>query len=133
VTKGRLIVVFGCGGDRDAGKRPMMGEAAAELSDYPIVTSDNPRSEDPDDIISEIVPGIEKHGLRRMGLAKAKSGERGYMVEADRKAAIALATQLAKEGDTILIAGKGHEPYQEQNGEKKHFDDVEEATKALGG
>ena len=133
VTRGKVIVVFGCGGDRDQGKRPLMGEAAAELSDVPVITSDNPRSEDPDDIIAEITPGLEKHGLRRMGAQKAKSGEKGYLVEADRAAAIALAVSLAKEGDTVLIAGKGHEPYQEIAGEKKHFDDVEEATKALGG
>ncbi len=133
VTKGKLIVVFGAGGNRDTGKRPLMGEAAAELADIPIVTSDNPRTEDPDEIIGEITPGLEKHGLRRMGVAKAKSGEKGYLVEADRAAAIALAVSLAKDGDTILIAGKGHEPYQEIGTEKKHFDDVEEATKALGG
>jgi UDP-N-acetylmuramoyl-L-alanyl-D-glutamate--2,6-diaminopimelate ligase len=133
VTRGKLIVVFGCGGDRDAGKRPLMGEVAGELSDIPVVTSDNPRTEDPDEIIAAITPGLEKHGLRRMGANKAKSGEKGYLVEADRAAAIALAVSLAKEGDTIFIAGKGHEPYQEINGERKHFDDVEEATKALGG
>jgi UDP-N-acetylmuramoyl-L-alanyl-D-glutamate--2,6-diaminopimelate ligase len=132
VTRGRLIVVFGCGGDRDKGKRPLMGQVAAELADVPIVTSDNPRSEDPDDIVSEIVPGLEKAGLRRVGLAKVKTtGEKGYLVEVDRAAAIGMAVQLAKPGDTIVIAGKGHEAYQEQNGEKKHFDDIEEATKAL--
>jgi UDP-N-acetylmuramoyl-L-alanyl-D-glutamate--2,6-diaminopimelate ligase len=132
VTKGRLIVVFGAGGDRDKGKRPLMGEAAGELSDIPIVTSDNPRSEDPDDIISEIAPGLEKQGLRRMGAAKARQGERGYIVEADRAAAIALAVSLAKDGDVILVAGKGHEQYQEQEGEKKPFNDLEVAAKALG-
>jgi len=132
VTKGRLIVVFGAGGDRDKGKRPLMGEAAGELSDLPIVTSDNPRSEDPDQIIAEITVGLEKHGLRRMGVAKAKQGERGYIVEADRAAAIALATSLAKDGDVVLIAGKGHEKFQEQEGEKKPFNDLEVAAKALG-
>ncbi len=131
VTKGKLIVVFGCGGDRDSGKRPMMGEVAAQ-ADLPIVTSDNPRSEDPDEIIQDIVHGLEKSELRRMSPAKARTGERGYLVEADRRAAIALAISLAKPGDTVLIAGKGHETYQEQKGEKKHFDDVEEAKKALG-
>ncbi len=131
VTKGKLIVVFGCGGDRDTGKRPMMGEVAA-AADLPIVTSDNPRGEDPDEIIQDIVPGLEKTGLHRMGAAKARTGEKGYLVEADRKAAIALAISLAKPTDTVLIAGKGHETYQEQNGEKKHFDDLEEARKALG-
>jgi UDP-N-acetylmuramoyl-L-alanyl-D-glutamate--2,6-diaminopimelate ligase len=131
VTKGKLIVVFGCGGDRDTGKRPLMGEVASQ-ADLPIVTSDNPRSEDPDDIIKDIVPGLEKASLHRMSPAKARTGEKGYLVEADRKAAIVLAISLAKPGDTILIAGKGHETYQEQNGEKKHFDDLEEARKALG-
>jgi len=131
VTRGRLIVIFGAGGDRDQGKRPLMGEAAAELSDLPIVTSDNPRTEDPDKIISDITAGLEKGGLRRMGAAKAKSGEKGYMVEADRNAAITLAVSLAKPGDVILLAGKGHENYQDADGVKKPFDDLEEARKAL--
>ena len=131
ITKGRLIVVFGAGGDRDAGKRPLMGEATAELSDLPIVTNDNPRTEDADKIIAEIATGLEKGGLRRMGAAKAKSGEKGYLVEADRAAAIVLAVSLAKPGDVVLIAGKGHETYQDQEGTKKPFDDLEEARKAL--
>jgi UDP-N-acetylmuramoyl-L-alanyl-D-glutamate--2,6-diaminopimelate ligase len=131
VTKGKLIVVFGCGGDRDTGKRPLMGEAASK-ADLPIVTSDNPRSEDPDEIIGEILPGLEKGGLRRMSPAKARTGEKGYLVEADRKAAIGTAISLAKEHDTVLIAGKGHEAWQEQNGVKTPFDDLEEARKALG-
>jgi UDP-N-acetylmuramoyl-L-alanyl-D-glutamate--2,6-diaminopimelate ligase len=133
VTKGRLLLVFGCGGERDAGKRPLMGEVAAQ-ADLPIVTSDNPRGEDPDDIIAAVLPGLEKTGLRRMGAAKARSqpGERGYLVEADRAAAIALAVSLAKPGDTVLIAGKGHEAWQEQGGQKRPFDDLEEARKALG-
>ncbi len=130
-TKGKLIVVFGCGGDRDTGKRPLMGEAAAQ-ADLPIVTSDNPRSEDPDDIISAILPGLEKGGLRRMSPAKARTGEKGYLVEADRAQAIALAISLAKENDTVLIAGKGHEAYQDVSGQKTPFDDLEEARKALG-
>lgn len=131
ITRGALIVVFGCGGDRDAGKRALMGEAAG-AADLPIVTSDNPRSEDPNDIVSAIVPGLEKAGLRRMSPAKARSGEKGYLVETDRAAAIALAISLAKEGDTVLIAGKGHEAFQEQNGTKTPFSDLEEARKALG-
>lgn len=131
VTKGKLIVVFGCGGDRDAGKRPLMGEAAAQ-ADLPVVTSDNPRSEDPDDIIAEILPGLEKGGLRRMSAAKARTGEKGYLVEADRRQAIATALSMAKEHDTVLIAGKGHEAYQEQDGQRTPFDDLEEARKALG-
>jgi UDP-N-acetylmuramoyl-L-alanyl-D-glutamate--2,6-diaminopimelate ligase len=130
VTRGKLIVIFGCGGDRDQGKRPLMGEAAAQ-ADLPIVTSDNPRGEAPDDIIGDILPGLEKAGLRRMGPAKARTGERGYLVEADRAAAIALGVSLAKAGDTVLLAGKGHEAYQEQEGERRPFDDLEEARKAL--
>jgi UDP-N-acetylmuramoyl-L-alanyl-D-glutamate--2,6-diaminopimelate ligase len=126
------VVVFGCGGDRDKGKRPLMGQAAAEGADLAIVTSDNPRTEDPDEIISEILPGLEKGGLRRMSAGKAKAGEKGYLVEADRKAAIGLATSLAKQGDVILIAGKGHEPYQEVDGERQPFDDREVAEGALG-
>jgi UDP-N-acetylmuramoyl-L-alanyl-D-glutamate--2,6-diaminopimelate ligase len=108
-----------------------MGEAAAE-ADLPIVTSDNPRGEDPDGIISEILPGLERAGLRRMSPAKARTGEKGYLVEADRAQAIALAVSLAKEDDTVLIAGKGHEPWQEIAGEKLPFDDLQEACKALG-
>ncbi len=131
ITKGKLVVVFGCGGDRDPGKRSIMGEVGAQ-ADLPIVTSDNPRSEAPDDIIAGILPGLEKAGLRRMSPAKARSGERGYLVEADRAQAIELAVSLAKPGDTVLIAGKGHETYQEQDGEKRPFDDLEEARKALG-
>jgi UDP-N-acetylmuramoyl-L-alanyl-D-glutamate--2,6-diaminopimelate ligase len=132
ITKGKLIVVFGCGGDRDQGKRPLMGQAAGELADLPIVTSDNPRSEDPDDIIAEVTQGLEKAGLRRMSPEKAKKGEKGYLVEADRAAAIALAISLAKPTDTVLIAGKGHEPYQDIGGVKTPFDDLAQAQKALG-
>lgn len=129
-TKGRLLVVFGCGGDRDIGKRPLMGEVAA-AADVPIVTSDNARSESPEAIIEQVVPGLEKAGLRRMGPTKAKTGERGYLLEADRALAIQLAISLAKAGDTILIAGKGHEQYQEIAGERLPFDDVDVARKAL--
>lgn len=131
LTRGKLLVVFGCGGDRDAGKRPLMGQAAA-AADVPIVTSDNPRGEDRDDIIAEIVPGLEKAELRRMGPAKARTGERGYLVEADRAAAIALAVSLAKPGDTVLVAGKGHEAYQEEKGVKAPFDDLAQLGAALG-
>ena len=131
LAKGRLLVVFGCGGDRDKGKRPLMGQAAAEAADLAVVTSDNPRSEDPEEIISQITPGLEKGGARRISVGKAKSGERGYLVEADRRAAIQLAAQLAKPGDVILIAGKGHEAYQQIEDEKQPFDDREEAAKAL--
>ena len=131
ITKGRVIVVFGCGGNRDAGKRPLMGEAAAEGSDLVVVTSDNPRLEDPDEIIAQITPGLEKVGHRRISTGKAKAGEKGYLVEADRAAAIALAASLAKPGDVLLIAGKGHEAYQQVGAEKLPFDDMAQTQKAL--
>lgn len=101
ITANRLIVVFGCGGDRDRTKRPAMGEAAARQSDYAFVTSDNPRSEDPNQIIREI-----EEGLRRAGAST------GYAVSVDRREAIRRALHAARPGDTVLIAGKGHEPYQ---------------------
>ncbi len=132
LTKGRVIVVFGCGGDRDVGKRPLMGQVAAEGADLTVLTSDNPRGEDPDAILGQISPGVEKGGARRISAGKAKAGENGYLVEADRRAAIALAVSLAKPGDLIVIAGKGHETYQEADGERTPFDDREEAAKALG-
>ncbi|HYX92350.1 MAG TPA: UDP-N-acetylmuramoyl-L-alanyl-D-glutamate--2,6-diaminopimelate ligase [Myxococcaceae bacterium] len=131
ITRGRLLCVFGCGGDRDRGKRPLMGQAAGEGADLVIVTSDNPRTEDPDEIIAEITPGLEKVGLRRMSPAKARAGEKGYLVEADRRAAIALAAALAKSGDAILVAGKGHEAYQISGTEKHPFDDRAEVERAL--
>jgi UDP-N-acetylmuramoyl-L-alanyl-D-glutamate--2,6-diaminopimelate ligase len=132
LTKGRLIAVFGCGGDRDKGKRSLMGQAAAELADLVVVTSDNPRSEDPDDIIAEITPGVEKVGLRRISAGKAKAGERGYFVEANRRGAIELAVALSQPGDLVLFAGKGHEAYQQIGTDKQPFDDREEAQRALG-
>jgi UDP-N-acetylmuramoyl-L-alanyl-D-glutamate--2,6-diaminopimelate ligase len=108
--EGRVISVFGAGGDRDRGKRPQMGRAGAELSDLAIVTSDNPRSEQPEAIIAEILAGIE--------------GREGVEVEPDRRAAIALALSRARPGDTVVVAGKGHEQGQEfENGHKLPFDD----------
>jgi UDP-N-acetylmuramoyl-L-alanyl-D-glutamate--2,6-diaminopimelate ligase len=131
MAKGRVIAVFGCGGERDAGKRPLMGTAAAEGADLAVVTSDNPRTEDPEEIISQVTPGLEKGGLRRISAGKAKSGEKGYLVDADRKAAIETAISLAKEDDVVLIAGKGHETYQVIGTEKRAFDDREVAARAL--
>lgn len=131
LAKGRVIVVFGCGGERDKGKRPLMGAAAAEGADLAVVTSDNPRGEDPDEIISQITPGLEKAGVRRISSGKAKSGERGYLVEVDRKTAIETAISLAREEDVVLVAGKGHEAYQLTGGEKRPFDDREVAARAL--
>jgi UDP-N-acetylmuramoyl-L-alanyl-D-glutamate--2,6-diaminopimelate ligase len=128
----RLLVVFGCGGDRDRGKRPLMGEAAARGADLSIVTSDNPRTEDPAAIIAEIVPGLERAGAVRLDPARARGGDRGYVVEPDRRQAIALALAAAREGDAVLIAGKGHETHQIVGAERRPFDDREEARRALG-
>lgn len=111
----QLICVFGCGGDRDAGKRPLMGAVAAKLADTVIVTSDNPRSEDPTQIIAEVVLGIHKP----------------HMSEPDRAAAIALAVRLARAGDIVLLAGKGHEDYQEIQGLRTPFSDAAVAMAAL--
>ena len=111
-TKGKIICVFGCGGDRDTAKRPMMGEIAGRLAGYTVITSDNPRSEKPEDIVAQIEDGIKK-----------TSGK--YKVIVDRKKAIEHALRKAEKGDLVLIAGKGHETYQEINGEKHHFDDRE--------
>ena len=115
---GRLIVVFGCGGDRDRGKRPLMGAIGRGLADLCVVTSDNPRSEDPDAIIAEIVEG-------------ARDGGADLVVEPDRRAAIALAASQAEEGDVIVIAGKGHERGQEAKGVVTPFDDREVAREVL--
>ena len=112
VTKGRLITLFGCGGDRDRQKRPVMGKVAAEFSDFVIVTSDNPRTEDPDAIIAEIVEGL-------------RDTETPYHVLTDRIDAIHYAIDNAAPGDVILLAGKGHEDYQIVGHEKHHMDERE--------
>ncbi len=113
---GKLVCVFGCGGDRDRGKRPMMGTVAAKLADVCIVTSDNPRSESPHDIIAAIVSGMREHG---------------YQIIEDRAVAIAQAIHGAHAADTVLVAGKGHEAYQEIKGVKYPFSDAEVAQSAL--
>jgi UDP-N-acetylmuramoyl-L-alanyl-D-glutamate--2,6-diaminopimelate ligase len=115
LAEGRVICVFGCGGDRDREKRPVMGRIAAELADVAIVTSDNPRSEDPLAIIEEVVAG----------------GGGALVVEPDRRAAIAAAVETARPGDVVLIAGKGHEQGQEAAGRIVPFDDREVAREAL--
>ncbi len=132
LTTGRLICVFGCGGDRDRTKRPVMGSIAARLSDLAIVTSDNPRSEVPEAIIEDILPGLRAEGARPID-RRALSGrdERGFVAEADRRAAIALGLRTARRGDAVLIAGKGHETYQIIGGRTVHFDDREEAARVL--
>jgi UDP-N-acetylmuramoyl-L-alanyl-D-glutamate--2,6-diaminopimelate ligase len=134
LTRSRLLVVFGCGGDRDRGKRPVMGEIAARLADLAILTSDNPRSEEPSQIVEEIEAGVLKTGMPKLSastLESASSDEKGYFVEIDRRAAIASALETARPGDTVLIAGKGHEDYQILGTKRIHFDDREVARAEL--
>ncbi len=135
LAAGRVITVFGCGGDRDRGKRPLMGEVAGRRSSLAVVTSDNPRTEDPAAIIAEIEPGLAGLGLARRTPADLRAGEwpaDAYVVEPDRRAAIRLAIGLARPGDVVLVAGKGHEDYQIVGTVKHRFDDREEAAAALG-
>lgn len=120
IARGRVLVVFGCGGDRDRTKRPVMGRLAVALADLAVVTSDNPRTEDPRAIIEEIVQGIR--ATQRRGRCE---------VEADRRAAIHRAIAAAAPGDVVIIAGKGHEPYQEIHGVRHLFDDRVVAREAL--
>ena len=128
----RLVCVFGCGGDRDRGKRPLMGRAAAAGADLVVVTSDNPRTERPEAILDEIVPGLEAAGASRLTADAARRGTPGFLVEPDRRAAIALAISCAQSGDAVLVAGKGHEDYQIVGEERRPFSDREEARRALG-
>ncbi len=120
---GKVITVFGCGGDRDRRKRPLMGEAASSLSDLAIVTSDNPRTEDPLAIIREIEGGIRTRRFRDADDWLSHPGERGYVIVPDRKEAIATAIGLAESGDIVLVAGKGHEDYQIIGTRRLPFDD----------
>lgn len=118
--KGQVITVCGAGGNRDKGKRPLMAQEAAKRSDRVIITSDNPRFEDPDAIIADMVAGLDEEGLAKT------------ICITDRSQAIRAAVMMAQPGDVILIAGKGHEPYQDVQGVKHHFDDHEEVRKAFG-
>ncbi len=118
----RLICVFGCGGDRDRGKRAIMGQIAGRLADIPILTSDNPRTEDPLKIIAEVEAGLVAADLRRIAAAEA-GREPGYLVEPDRRAAISMALKIAAPRDIVVIAGKGHEDYQLVGGRRLDFDD----------
>jgi UDP-N-acetylmuramoyl-L-alanyl-D-glutamate--2,6-diaminopimelate ligase/murE/murF fusion protein len=135
LTRGRVICVFGCGGDRDRTKRPLMGAIAARLSDLAIVTSDNPRTEDPRAILDEILPGILAQGVPavdgRDAAALAGRAGKAFAAEPDRRKAIDLGIRAARPGDTVLIAGKGHEPYQIIGKQVIHFDDREEAAAVL--
>lgn len=116
--KGRVIAVFGCGGDRDPIKRPIMGKIGVKLADLAVITSDNPRTEDPNAIIADILKGVD-----------AQLGN--YVVEPDRRKAIRYAMDIAKKDDIIVLAGKGHETYQEINGVKHHLDEREEVASYL--
>jgi UDP-N-acetylmuramoyl-L-alanyl-D-glutamate--2,6-diaminopimelate ligase len=117
-SKGRIITLFGCGGSRDRTKRPIMGETSGRLSDLSILTSDNPRQEEPLKIISDIIVGMQKSGGK-------------YLIEPDRAKAIRLAVEEARAGDIVLLAGKGHEDYQVFADKTIHFDDREQAREAL--
>ena len=118
-TPGRVICVFGCGGDRDTEKRPRMGEVSGRLADYTIVTTDNPRTEDPEQIINEIETGISK--------TKGK-----YEIIIDRKEAIKKAIKMMNKRDIVILAGKGHETYQEIDGKKNPFDERVIVKEILG-
>ena len=115
---GRVITMFGCGGDRDRAKRPLMGEAAGRGSDFVVLTSDNPRSEDPRAIINDALVGLQKTGTK-------------YVVEVDRRKAIGLAIGEARPGDIVLLAGKGHEKVQVTREGSNPFDDVDMAKEVL--
>ena len=129
----RIITVFGCGGDRDPGKRPIMGGTAAQISDLAIVTSDNPRTEDPQVILAQVRDGITPLGIREYAQEELSGGfsEKGFVMLENRRAAIRLAVRLARPGDIVLLAGKGHEDYQIIGKTKHHFDDREEAAQAF--
>jgi UDP-N-acetylmuramoyl-L-alanyl-D-glutamate--2,6-diaminopimelate ligase len=139
LKRGKLVTVFGCGGDRDRGKRPLMGEAAARLSDIVVLTSDNPRTEDPGGILAEVEAGVEKTGATRFEVSgpgsqivepktrDSRPETPRYCVEADRRQAIRAALRLADAGDVVLIAGKGHEDYQILGTKRVPFDDREVA------
>jgi UDP-N-acetylmuramoyl-L-alanyl-D-glutamate--2,6-diaminopimelate ligase len=116
--RSRLICVFGCGGERDRGKRPHMGRVATRLADSVVLTSDNPRGENPDAIIADILKG-------------ARAARHGLTVNPDRRGAIGAAIAAARQGDIVLVAGKGHERYQEVRGVRHSFSDVTVAREAL--
>jgi len=131
LAAGRLLAVFGCGGDRDRGKRPRMAEAVARHADLVIATSDNPRGEDPERILDDVQPGLAS--LARVDAAGLAQAGRAWCRIADRRAAIAHAIAIARNEDTVVIAGKGHEDYQIVGRERLPFSDPEEALRALRG
>jgi len=129
----RIITVFGCGGDRDRGKRPIMGEIAARFSDLAIITSDNPRTENPMEILEQIRSGILQSRLREFYQNDLLHGlpEKGFITVENRREAIRLGVHMSQPGDILLLAGKGHEDYQILGRVKHHFDDREEAAAAF--
>ena len=131
VTPHRLIVVFGAGGDRDKGKRPQMGRVGAQSADLCVLTSDNPRTEDPERILEEVEAGAKRAGGPRVEPRELAAASRGYCTLIDRKEAIATAIRAAGPGDTVLLAGKGHETYQIIGTERMRFDDREEARATI--
>jgi UDP-N-acetylmuramoyl-L-alanyl-D-glutamate--2,6-diaminopimelate ligase len=131
ITTGRLWVVFGCGGDRDRSKRPLMGRAAGELADIAIATSDNPRTEVPASILADIEPGLQGTASEPLQAGQLGVAKRGYLMIEDRRSAIGLALENASPADVVLIAGKGHEKYQIIGARKEAFDDCDEARQAL--
>jgi UDP-N-acetylmuramoyl-L-alanyl-D-glutamate--2,6-diaminopimelate ligase len=134
VRKKRVIAVFGCGGDRDRGKRPQMGQCAGDLADITIITSDNPRTEKPEEIIDDILPGMRSTGARQVALADLAATaprDQVFAIEPDRRRAIEGAIAAAAADDIVLIAGKGHEDYQEINRIRHRFSDRDEALKAF--
>jgi len=134
IATGRIITVFGCGGDRDNGKRPIMGEVAVRFSDLAVVTSDNPRTEDPTTILEQIKAGIVPTGVYEYGVDELGQdfAGKGFVMIENRREAIRLAVRLARPGDVLVLAGKGHEDYQIIGTTKHHFDDREEAAAAFG-
>ncbi len=128
----RILTIFGCGGDRDRSKRSVMAEVAARGSDIAIATSDNPRSEDPDQILADVRSGLVKVHKREWSKAEAQNAEgKGCVVISDRRQAIQFAVEILRPGDLLLVAGKGHEDYQILGTGRIHFDDREELRKAL--
>ena len=131
LTDGRVVLVFGCGGDRDNSKRAIMGQIAARDADITIVTSDNPRTEEPESILDMIVAGVRRETIPELAAAELATASRGFHREVDRRTAIRRAAAACRAGDVLLIAGKGHEDYQILGTTKIHFDDREEASAAL--
>lgn len=132
-TTGRLLVAFGCGGDRDPLKRPIMGKHSAELADIVVLTSDNPRSEAPERILEQIEAGVRETDLPKITTGALAKSERGYVIEPDRALAIQQLVAAAQPGDTVLIAGKGHEKVQIVGSQRLPFDDIEVARQAVAG